>query len=143
MAQVKQRARQLPGRHLGAEALIDVTDQQLKIQWDAAEAGVARVAEVIAPAQLVGDDRRVRQVGVEDRAALKTVRQRVADGDQPVPRSPALIDIHLDVKVTGRHRHAGSRAYFHGVRDRFARMRHTRLRVSPRDGYTVKYCPSP
>lgn len=80
----KECERNLPEVEPWAEALFEGAEQQFDVEWEPARTAVSGKAEPIEPAQLVSNDRRIRQIGIEDRPALKSLRQRVADDHQPV-----------------------------------------------------------
>ncbi|MFF1551874.1 DUF3322 domain-containing protein [Rhodococcus erythropolis] len=80
----KECERNLPEVEPWAEALFEGAEQQFDVEWEPARAAVSGKAELIEPAQLVSNDRRIRQLGIEDRPALKSLRQRVSDDHQPV-----------------------------------------------------------
>src|SRR5262245_32008517 len=67
-----------------AETALELPYDELKVEGQAAESLIRRVSKALTNAQFRRDDRRPGQVRVVDGAALKSVRQRIADRDEPV-----------------------------------------------------------
>ena len=80
----KECERNLPEVEPWAEAPLEGAEQQFDVERKPARAAVTGKAELVEPAQLVSNDRRIRQIGIEDRPALESLRQRIADDHQPV-----------------------------------------------------------
>src|SRR5207249_4119655 len=81
-----ERARELPPRDLVAEAVLELVDQHLEVERDAAVSRVLGMHELVVPAELARDQGGVGEVGVEDGAALEAVRERIPDRYEPVAR---------------------------------------------------------
>src|SRR4029453_10615594 len=75
-----------------------VAEKELDVQRQPTEPRVARSPELVVPPQLISDDRRVGQIGVEDGATLESVGERVADGHQAMPGRPGPVGLDLDVE---------------------------------------------
>ena len=116
----EQRQRQLPRADVGAVAVLEVAQDVLQVQRQSAGPAVARVAVAAEPPQLAGDDRRVGEVRVVDRAALEALGERVADRDQAVPGRPASA---LGRVVAERGiEHGRARTHRHTLDDLFRRV---------------------
>ncbi len=104
----EQRHRQFPERQCRSEPLLESAQQQLQVDREPAGPGITRVA-VLGPAQFVGDDCRVGDVGVEDGTALKnrvSANHRwppVDAGEYPPPRSPPEFRASDRTAVVGDH----------------------------------------
>src|ERR1700694_5403266 len=72
-----------------AESALEIADDILDVERHPPEAEIVRPAEARVDTGLPCDYGRPRQIGVEDRAALKAVRQGVADGHELVDRRRA------------------------------------------------------
>jgi len=120
IAYLEHRKGQFEGIRGGTESVLEFAQHVFDVEREPTESRIARVAELVQPAEFVRDDGAVGQVGVEDGAALETVGQRVADDDQPVPRRlcPVGAELHLDAerRIGGRGPGFRAGALLHLVR---------------------------